>query len=184
MLHRRVLWIATFIIAAVFSCLAQTKSNQSIAVVFKDGHQKNFPLSTVSGISFKKDAMVIAHDGRQESIPVNDIVRMDFHAGSSKSLPMGRNHFLGKWEFGTGQGSDTFTVTLDADGQAHKSIGAPHGTWVLVDNEARISWDDGWHDVIRKVGGKHQKFAFEPGKSFTDQPSNVSTAESLNGETM
>lgn len=49
-----------------------------------------------------------------------------------------------------------------------------------MDGEAHISWDDGWHDVIRKVGGgKHEKLAFEPGKSFSDEPSNVDYAKSL-----
>ena len=26
-----------------------------------------------------------------------------------------------------------------------------HGKWVYVDGEARVTWDDGWQDVIRKV---------------------------------
>jgi hypothetical protein len=46
----------------------------------------------------------------------------------------------------------------------------------VVDGEARISWDDGWHDAIRKVGTTHEKRAYEPGKSFDDQPSNVTAA--------
>jgi hypothetical protein len=46
----------------------------------------------------------------------------------------------------------------------------------VVNGEAEISWDDGWHDAIRKVGTKHEKFAFEPGKSFSDSPSNVTNA--------
>ena len=53
-----------------------------------------------------------------------------------------------------------FFITLDDDGTARKTLGASHGTWTLVDGEARISWDDGWHDVIRKVGGKHEKVAY------------------------
>ena len=68
--------------------------------------------------------------------------------------------------------------TLDPDGGARKSIGATHGTWTLVDNEARITWDDGWHDAIRKVGTRHEKVAFQPGKSFDDPPSNVTAARS------
>ena len=67
-------------------------------------------------------------------------------------------------------------ITLDADGDARKSIGPSHGTWTLVDGEARINWDDGWHDVIRKVGSKHEKRAYEPGKSFDGTPSNVTAA--------
>jgi hypothetical protein len=46
----------------------------------------------------------------------------------------------------------------------------------VVNGEARISWDDGWHDVIRKVGAKHEKVAYEPGKSYDDKPANVTEA--------
>ena len=62
---------------------------------------------------------------------------------------------------------------------ARKSIGASHGTWTVVDGEARISWDDGWHDAIRKVGTTHEKRAYEPGKSFDEEPSNVTAATNI-----
>jgi len=176
--------IFVFVLAVALICPAQKKSDKSITVVFKDGHQKSFSVPDGSRIEFKNDTMLVSHDGRQESIPVSDILRMDFDSAGSKLPPLGRNHFVGKWEFGEGQGMGTFFVTLDADGQAHKSIGAPHGTWALVDGEARIKWDDGWRDIIRKVGSKHEKFAYEPGKSLTDEPSNVAHAKSLNSEPM
>src|SRR5580704_14507875 len=88
----------------------------------------------------------------------------------------GRAHFIGKWEVGEGNNSGTFFITLDADGEARKTLGSSHGTWTLVDGEARISWEDGWHDVIRKVGTRHEKLAYEPGRSFGDSPSNVTAA--------
>ena len=71
-------------------------------------------------------------------------------------------------------------ITLDENGEATKSIGAAHGLWTYVDGEARIAWDDGWHDAIRKVGTKHEKFAYAPGKSFSDEPSNVTDARNPN----
>jgi hypothetical protein len=184
MAHLRITAIAVLVlfVAAAPICPAQKKSDQSVTVVLKDGQQKSFPLKDVSQIDFKNDTMVVSHDGRQEKIPVSEIVRMDFNSGGSKLPPLGRNHFVGKWEFGEGNGRRTFFVTLDRDGKAHKSIGAPAGTWVVVDGEARISWDDGWKDVIRKVGSKHEKFAYEPGKSLSDDPSNVTIAKSLNSE--
>lgn len=180
MIRFRVAWIAILGILLGTVCLAQSKP-KSFTVVFKDGHQKSFSMSDVSRIEFKNNAMVVTHSDRQESIPVADIVRMDFDTAANTSK-LGRNHFVGKWEFGQGPGLDNFIVTLDPNGQAHKSIGAPHGTWVAVDGEAHISWDDGWKDVIRKVGSKHEKFAYEPGKSLTDNPSNVTFAKSLNSE--
>jgi hypothetical protein len=82
---------------------------------------------------------------------------------------------VGKWEVGDGNGG-RFYITLDADGSARKTLGSTHGTWTLVDGEARISWDDGWHDAIRRVGTRHEKVAHEPGKSFNDDPTNVAPA--------
>jgi hypothetical protein len=176
------LMVFLFLFAALV-CPAQNKP-KSITIVLKDGHQRNISIPEGSRIDFKNGNMLVNHGGQQDSIPVADIVRMEFVAASSKSLPLGRNHFVGKWEFGEGNGMGSFYVTLDADGQAHKSIGSPHGTWAVVDGEARINWDDGWRDVIRKVGTKHEKFAYEPGKSLSDEPSNVANAKSLNDQPM
>jgi hypothetical protein len=172
--------LAVFILAAGFICPASA-SDRSITVVFKDGHQKTFSIPDVSRIEFKSGNMVVTRNGKSESFSLANVVRMDF---GENLAPLGRNHFIGKWEFGEGNGDATFYVTLDPDGQAHKSIGSPHGTWVVVNGEARISWDDGWHDVIRKVGTDHEKFAYEPGRSIDDSPSNVAVAKSLNGQTM
>jgi hypothetical protein len=146
----------------------------SIVVVFKDGHRQSFAMAELSRIDFKAPAVVVYKDGHQEKIPAADIVRIEFEPADTAMLP-GRAHFEGKWEVGQGNGSNFF-ITLEANGEAKKSIGAAHGTWTLVDGEARISWDDGWHDIIRKVGTTHEKFAFEPGKSFSDTPSNVTAA--------
>jgi hypothetical protein len=67
-------------------------------------------------------------------------------------------------------------ITLDRDGEASKTLGSVHGKWVVVDGEARITWDDGWHDAIRRSGSKYEKAAYGPGKSFSDNPDNVTTA--------
>ncbi len=56
-----------------------------------------------------------------------------------------------------------FVITLKPDGVARKTIGPKNsGTWKVVNGEAQVSWDDGWHDVIRKVGNKYEKAAFSP----------------------
>jgi hypothetical protein len=176
----RIVIASLFLCTFVSICPAQNKSDKSVTIVFKDGHQKAYSASELG--EFKNNALIVNHAGSQDKIPVTDILRMDFSSKEAKSPKFSRNHFVGKWEFGEGIDDRTFFVTLDADGQAHKSIGAPHGTWVVVNNEARISWDDGWKDVIRKVGSKHEKFAFEPGKSLSDKPSNVAAAKTLNSE--
>ena len=126
--------------------------------------------------------VIVFKDGRQQSFSLADIARVEFRTstahvhGSSSGMPvLGKNHFVGKWRVGDGSGSD-FYITLSPDGDARKSIGAIHGTWSVVDGEAQIIWDDGWHDAIRQVGSKHEKFAYAPGKSFSDPPSNVTNA--------
>ena len=38
------------------------------------------------------------------------------------------------------------------------------------------AWDDGAQDAIRKVGSTYRKFAYSKGKSFNDEPDNVTDA--------
>jgi hypothetical protein len=45
-----------------------------------------------------------------------------------------------------------------------------------VNGEARVTWNDGAQDAIRKTGTRDQKFAYRSGKSFTDEPDNVTEA--------
>lgn len=119
--------------------------------------------------------VIVFKDGHQQSFSTADIARIEFRGPATQSLT-GRGRFLGKWRVGDGVGGHFF-VTLEPSGEASKSIGAAHGTWAVVDGEAHISWDDGWHDAIRKVGDKYQKVAFSPEKSFSDTPSNVTDAQ-------
>ena len=84
--------------------------------------------------------------------------------------------FVGRWEVGTGVGGATFYITLEREGKATKSQGSPNGTWVMFGDEARITWDDGWRDILRKTGSHYEKAAFAPGKSFSDPPSNITGA--------
>jgi hypothetical protein len=156
---------------------ASADEHGSIVVVFKDGRRQNLDVADVSRIDFKTPGMIVFKDGHRTSIPAADVERIEFENTVSASAPS-HNHFVGKWQVGDGNRS-TFYITLDRDGKAKKSLGPPHGTWILVDGEARISWDDGWHDIIRKVGATHEKRAFEPGRSFEDAPSNVTPAKNL-----
>ena len=70
-------------------------------------------------------------------------------------------------------------MTLEANGDASKSIGGnPHGKWTVVNGEARISWDEGSWDAIRKVNGKYLKFWYPDG-NFSGKPNNVDDAEHI-----
>ena len=151
--------------------------HNAIVIVYKDGHRQTLSSGEIARIDVKAPAAIVYKNGRREKIG-SEMQQIECGAPISASLP-GRSHFIGKWEVGQGGGGHFF-VTLEENGAAKKSIGSPGGTWTLVDGEAHISWDDGWHDVIRKVGGgKHEKVAFEPGKSFNDEPSNIDYAKSL-----
>ena len=147
----------------------------SVVIVYKDGHRQTFAMNQITSIDFKTPAVVVYKDGRREKI-TREIARIEFDtSGLGTTMPT-RAHYIGKWEVGDGSGH-TFFITLDEDGAARKTIGVPHGTWTLVDGEARIAWDDGWHDVIVKVAsGNHEKRAFAPGKSLDDEPANVTEA--------
>jgi len=136
-----------------FGGAAPAESQDSLVIVFKDGTQKTFSMA--------------------------DISRIEFNSGKKDSAMTGQGRFLGKWKVGVGGGAlGTFTITLDRNGEATKTIGGGgHGKWVVVNGEARISWDDGWHDAIRKAGNKYEKAAYGPGKSFSDDPDNLASAE-------
>ena len=119
--------------------------------------------------------VIVFKDGHQQTFSMAEVARIEFKASGATSLA-GRGRFLGKWRVGDGAGGHFF-ITLEPTGVAGKSIGSSHGTWTVVNGEARIAWDDGWHDAIRKVGDKYEKAAFSPGKTFSDPPSNVTEAE-------
>ncbi len=135
--------------------ISKPQNGQSLVIVFKDGHQQSFAMG--------------------------DVARIEFQGTNASSAPdasaLGRGHFLGKWELGQGNGSN-FYVTLEPNGEASKSIRSSHGTWTVVNGEARISWDDGSHDAIRKVGTKFEKFWY-PDDNFSGKPNNVTGAQRI-----
>jgi hypothetical protein len=149
--------------------------HSSVVIVYKDGHRQTFASAEISRIDLKSPATIIYKDGHREKIG-SAIDHIDFDESGLSAMMPGRSHFIGKWEVGEGNGGSTFYITLEANGEARKTHGAPHGTWTLVDGEARISWDDGWHDVICKTSSGHEKRAYEPGRSFDDSPSNITEA--------
>ena len=153
--------------AAFAAVPAMAKSDQgAIVIVFKDGHKQSFKLGEVARVEFEPPAAVAK---TSESTSTH---------GPSRPI------FLGKWEVGEGNGGGTFFITLEENGDAWKSLGNTHGKWVYADGEARVSWDDGWQDAIRKVGSKYQKYAYKAGKSFTDTPDNVTLAHNTNPKTI
>ena len=148
---------ATLLCLAASGGFAKTppasKSGPTIVIVFKDGHRQAFSLS--------------------------EIDRVEFPPAEGAAVATGTglypNHFLGKWEVGDGSGNN-FYITLEDNGNAYRTLGDEHGKWVYVDGEARVTWNDGEQDAIRKIGNGYQKRAFAAGKPFTGTPDNVTGA--------
>ncbi len=130
----------------------------------------------------KASVVIVFKDGHRQSIPLADIERFEFPAAVPAGLIStpgpSRAHLLGKWEVGEGNG-ENFYITLLDDGTARRSIGGEHGTWVYANGEAQVTWDDGWQDCIRKVGSWYKKYAYAQGKTFADEPDNVTNARNI-----
>ena len=134
-----------------------------------------------------QSVVIVLKNGKQQSFPMSEVARIEFQGGSDSASAdastdqPGRGHFLGNWVLGEGNGQN-FRVTLDSSGGATKSIGSSnHGTWTVVDGEARISWDEGSWDAIRKVGNRYMKFWYPDG-NFSGKPGNVAPAEHTAGK--
>jgi hypothetical protein len=135
------------------SATAPATGKGAIVIVFKDGHRQTFNLSDIERIEFAAG---------------------DQTASTNPQFPS-RKQYLGKWEVGDGAGS-TFYISLYDDGEAKRSLRNVRGKWEYVDGEARVTWDDGAQDAIRHIGNRFQKYAYHAGKSFTDEPDNVTAA--------
>jgi len=161
-------------VAACSATASALDDREPVVIVYKDGHRQTLSAGEILRLDLKTPASIVYKDGHREKLRA-EIDHLEFSESAASVAIPGRAHYIGKWQVGEGNGSHFF-ITLNADGTAKKSIGSPHGTWTVVDGEAHIAWDDGWHDAIRKRGSKHEKVAFEPGKSFDDSPSNVTEA--------
>ena len=144
--------------AATAQIHAGKNTSGQIVIVFKDGHRQTFNLADVARLELSGTG----------SLPIGD----------ASATPPGappRGHFFGKWEVGDGSGG-TFYITLEDSGDAYRTLNKAHGRWTYVNGEARVTWDDGVMDAIRRIDGKDQKFAYRAGKTFTGQPDNVTDA--------
>lgn len=142
-----------------FAAPPAASRNGTIVLVFKDGHRQTFSLADIDRVEFPASALT---------------------AGDTSSpLTPPRGHFIGKWEVGDGNG-DNFFITLKDNGEAWRTLREVGGRWDYINGEARITWNDGAQDAIRKVGSNYQKFAYHKGKNFTDPPDNVTNAVPTN----
>ncbi len=83
------------------------------------------------------------------------------------------NEFVGKWKIVNDKGVVGAYFTLDKAFTAKKShVPSATAKWEVVGSDARITWSDGWKDVLRPQNGRVAKIAFGPGKSWGDKPDN------------
>jgi serine/threonine protein kinase len=84
--------------------------------------------------------------------------------------------FLGKWDCTGG-----FVITLNADYTALKTTSRPRGHWQYVNGEARITWEDGIHNTIRRDGDGFQKLFWKAGVSPESPPQHSRPARKQEG---
>ena len=145
--------------AAIFTHAAPPAKNaqNSLVIVFKDGHKQTFNMSDVDRIEYPGGSMAAAD------------------LGAPHGQLTARGRYVGKWQVGDGNGNN-FYITLNDNGTAYRSLGDVHGKWIYSNGDALITWDDGGGDAIRRVGSRFQKFAYMNGKSFSESPDNVTEA--------
>jgi hypothetical protein len=127
--------------------------------------------------------VIVFRDGHRETFNLADVDRVEYPGGSMAASDLGepkgqltaRGRYVGKWQVGDGSGNN-FYITLNDDGSAYRSLGDMHGHWIYSNGDALITWRDGGGDAIRRVGSRFQKFAYMNGKSFSDNPDNVTEA--------
>jgi sulfatase modifying factor 1 len=104
-------------------------------------------------------------------VPIADAVVRD-------DLTSRRDEFAGRWRIVANNGATACFFTLDQSFSARKShVPTATAKWEIVGDEARITWSDGWRDILRpQEGGRVLKIAFGPGTSWNAPPANVQTA--------
>jgi hypothetical protein len=156
--HKIVFVLASVLgaLVAVSPSVAQSSPSSedprnSVVLVFKDGHRKSFLMS--------------------------EVARIEFPTSPATTSIAGQGRFLGEWRVGDCAGG-YFKITLDREGVARKDLGAPHGTWLVVDGEARITWEDGNRDTIRRAGDTYEKAWYAPDRSYAEDASFTASAVS------
>jgi hypothetical protein len=94
--------------------------------------------------------------------------------GARKELAA--EHFVGKWRLVDDKGKTSAYFTLTRTGAMKSNAPNVAATWEVVGDEARITWGDGWKDVLRFEKGGVVKLAFGPGASWDDAPANTQKA--------
>ena len=95
----------------------------------------------------------------------------------AKPLNADAKPFVGRWKIIGDKGAVACYFTLSDNLTAKKShVPDATGVWEVVGNEARITWSDGWKDILRVEKDGVTKIAFGPKTTWTDPPANTQKA--------
>lgn len=153
-------------------------NEDAVCTVFRPGRQYD----VIGTNSLRKQQLLStpAIDGDAFIIRTAGYLYRVQNGAQRKETPNPAEEFIGQWDIGRpeGGGKPAFVMTLNADYSAGKShVPSATGTWELVDGEARVTWSDGWRDIIRREGDHYRKVAFGVGKTFDSEPSNTDSAD-------
>jgi len=89
--------------------------------------------------------------------------------------------WVGVYRLGIATDGKTFSVALQSDGQAFKTVDEDRrGLWSLHGNAVKIHWIDGWYDELhRDANGKLEQRSWKPGQARGEAPSASSDATRL-----
>jgi hypothetical protein len=85
--------------------------------------------------------------------------------------------FVGRWQINgdDSTGEAPFFITLRPSFEAYKSnVPLATGRWEIVGEDARITWSDGWRNLLRpQEGNNADVVGFSPGTSWENPPANT-----------
>lgn len=97
-------------------------------------------------------------------------VRVPSAQATQSAVPA--SQFIGRWKIVNDKGVVTFYLTLSSSFGAIRDHDPDPGRWVVVGNEARISWDKGYRDILRLEAGKATYLGVGQGAPW-DKPPDV-----------
>jgi hypothetical protein len=90
------------------------------------------------------------------------------NSASAEKVSDDRATFVGVWRLNREPDGSYLYITLQANGTAFSTInGITEGRWELVEGAAKVTWPDGWVDVIERAEGSWQKRSWVGGDAGT-----------------
>jgi hypothetical protein len=112
---------------------------------------------------------------KEEATPKPAPSKVLVPAPKAKAVPA--ETFVGRWRIVDDKDRTVMVFTLAASSEARKSHALDtKGKWKVVGDEAHITWDDGWRDVLKPIKGGMVRAGYEPGTAADAPPSTTQRA--------